>query len=366
MKRLTLIGIALVLVFSSGVSHANDGPDIFFAGQNMPAGVCNVGSGLPGFAPTEQQVCIECYLVQVDSIVDGAWCGEELKWDIGVEIEQGMVYNIAQTKKNIPIPGLFPYGGFFNGDGLTNFDGCHTSFNGCAPASDACESGKSGPIAVAIQGDVYKYGDGLIPETAWAAECLQYGEDGIFSCQEWGTAFAGKTWATYVHVPCYTGQPGICAEGLLSCDSGVASCQSIQSPVAEICDDGLDNDCDGATDCADSDCAEDPNCAAPTCAHSPCETGGALSPSCDSCTASVCSYDEWCCDVSWDSTCVGEAATDSNCSCAPPPGSCDGFCGTTPNGGVCWCDCVCLEAGDCCDDLGEFCPDIPVEQCTST
>ncbi len=31
----------------------------------------------------------------------------------------------------------------------------------------------------------------------------------------------------------------------------------------EVCDDGVDNDGDGATDCADSDCANDPVCEPP-------------------------------------------------------------------------------------------------------
>jgi hypothetical protein len=51
--------------------------------------------------------------------------------------------------------------------------------------------------------------------------------------------------------------------GMLSCAadctfdaSGCTSCM----PAPEICDDGLDNDCDGATDCADATCAGVPPC----------------------------------------------------------------------------------------------------------
>jgi hypothetical protein len=37
------------------------------------------------------------------------------------------------------------------------------------------------------------------------------------------------------------------------------------SPSAEVCDDGTDDDCDGAADCADSDCAGDPACSSGGC-----------------------------------------------------------------------------------------------------
>jgi hypothetical protein len=55
---------------------------------------------------------------------------------------------------------------------------------------------------------------------------------------------------------CTTGEPGICAAGTSSCESGVELCDADVGPAIEICDDGLDNDCDGATDGTDTvDCA---------------------------------------------------------------------------------------------------------------
>lgn len=39
---------------------------------------------------------------------------------------------------------------------------------------------------------------------------------------------------------------------------------TVESPAAGTCTDGLDNDSDGATDCADGDCSTDPSCSGPS------------------------------------------------------------------------------------------------------
>lgn len=46
---------------------------------------------------------------------------------------------------------------------------------------------------------------------------------------------------------CNTGLPGVCAAGVTQCQSGSIVCNQNVPPSAEVCD-GLDNDCDGATD----------------------------------------------------------------------------------------------------------------------
>jgi beta-lactamase superfamily II metal-dependent hydrolase len=55
---------------------------------------------------------------------------------------------------------------------------------------------------------------------------------------------------------CGTTDIGACSLGLETCGGGAwGACEGAMEPVAEICDNGLDDDCDGATDDADADCA---------------------------------------------------------------------------------------------------------------
>jgi hypothetical protein len=51
---------------------------------------------------------------------------------------------------------------------------------------------------------------------------------------------------------CVTGAPGICAAGTTLCEDGAERCEADLLPEVEICDDGLDNDCDGAADVDDA------------------------------------------------------------------------------------------------------------------
>jgi hypothetical protein len=54
------------------------------------------------------------------------------------------------------------------------------------------------------------------------------------------------------------------------------------------------------------------------CAHSTCAAGIALIPSCDACATTVCTADPYCCQVSWDETCVGEGKSLCAQSCTTP------------------------------------------------
>ena len=62
---------------------------------------------------------------------------------------------------------------------------------------------------------------------------------------------------------CDTGLLGVCSAGTQTCDEYGCWGYCIQDIASstEICDDGLDNDCDGDTDCDDADCADASECA---------------------------------------------------------------------------------------------------------
>ena len=55
---------------------------------------------------------------------------------------------------------------------------------------------------------------------------------------------------------CTTGLPGVCAQGSQTCSANGLwePCVQTLQPSPEVCDDGLDNDCDGLVDRADPDC----------------------------------------------------------------------------------------------------------------
>ncbi len=61
---------------------------------------------------------------------------------------------------------------------------------------------------------------------------------------------------------CDTGQLGICSAGTQTCtqDGFWGECVPDSEPIPEVCDNQLDDDCDGYTDCDDEDCAQNPAC----------------------------------------------------------------------------------------------------------
>ena len=65
---------------------------------------------------------------------------------------------------------------------------------------------------------------------------------------------------------CMDCAPGYCCgDGVCAGDEDFVNCavDCGSEPIAEICDNGIDDDADGLTDCADGDCAADPGCIEP-------------------------------------------------------------------------------------------------------
>ena len=94
---------------------------------------------------------------------------------------------------------------------------------------------------------------------------------------------------------CSTGLQGVCSAGTETCSSGVwGSCVQTTSSSPESCAGGLDEDCDGLTNCADPDCSTDLSCSVQTCqnqGHSccnACQTGTFQSQYDSDCSPRVC------------------------------------------------------------------------------
>jgi hypothetical protein len=93
------------------------------------------------------------------------------------------------------------------------------------------------------------------------------------------------------------------------------------------------------------------------CSHDLCTTGPALNFGCDACVASICQFDQFCCNVEWDLFCVDEVSSicgQSTCTaCTPDGGACsfpDECCTGVCSNGVCGSQPMCTSDGTPCGD----------------
>jgi hypothetical protein len=133
------------------------------------------------------------------------------------------------------------------GTELTCNDTWDNDADGAADCADSDCNGQPGGPA----GEICEFGaelscfDGFDNDADNAADCSDEDCDGVS---------AGPNTCTVA------GQLGECAKGELQCVAGVEDCVQTISPIAEICTNVLDNDCDGLLPADDPDCAAVENC----------------------------------------------------------------------------------------------------------
>ncbi|MCP3978022.1 MAG: hypothetical protein GY716_01650 [bacterium] len=79
-------------------------------------------------------------------------------------------------------------------------------------------------------------------------------------CDNDGSCEVGET-----NLNCSADCPGDCGDGTCDAGAGETSCTcesdcGVPATFEFVCDDNIDDDCDGSTDCADPDCCSDPGC----------------------------------------------------------------------------------------------------------
>jgi hypothetical protein len=174
-----------------------------------------------------------------DGAVDEEFVGQTTHCGVGLCGATGSTSCVAGTLIDSCQPGLpAPSDGTCDGidddcDGLEDEDyaaqSCTTGQLGvCSPGTTSCEAG-----ATLCVGDV----------AAAPSDTLCNGLDD--DCD-------GSVDEDFAPQSCATGAPGICAAGISACEQGSERCEAEQLPEAEICDDGLDNDCDGEADATDA------------------------------------------------------------------------------------------------------------------
>jgi hypothetical protein len=144
------------------------------------------------------------------------------------------------------------------------------------------------------------------------------GGDGGGGCAPAATDLEGCACATPGGTrPCWPGSADPAARGVGPCRDGAQTCTSTDEfvawgpctgavlPAAEVCGDGVDNDCDSAPDCFDLDCGTFPTCV-PECAPGqtePCYSGPAGTSGVGACKPGLRTCDP---DGKWDPDCVGQ------------------------------------------------------------
>ena len=241
-----------------------------------------------------------------------------------------------------------------NGSGIGGSGGGGGGGGGDPSTTGTAGSG-TGPVGSPVCGDLLCQ-TGETPNT-----CIQ---DCPPDCGD-GKCNGGET-AASCSEDCGACGDGVCAgaETIANCPqdckpvcgdnkcNGNETLQSCPADCPPTCGDGQCNGNETGQTCA-QDCS---------CAHNICQTGDPLAADCDPCVTMVCAQDPFCCDNSWDGTCVSEADSICGAGCCGD-GQCNGVdCASCPQdcGGVCVCGdgkCEAEDCASCAQDCGVCVPE---------
>ncbi len=137
-------------------------------------------------------------------------------------------------------------------------DGCDGVDNDCnATTADGSAEAWFGQVCDGADSDLCT--EGNFTCTAGAQQCSDTTGDDVDVCDgadnDCDPATADGSAEAWFGQACDGADSDLCAEGNFTCTAGAQQCSDNTSDTLEVCDNSVDDDCDGAIDAADNECA---------------------------------------------------------------------------------------------------------------